>query len=153
MAISRAQMGSQLTGNRTMKKTKKMNRGGVNRDGLANQIEAKRRYADDRESRPARQEAEYRAAQQRRREEGGLSRLAMIPEAVRQSQVRAMNRLLGSQEREAVGRTRAEANELERQLTDSLSRKKGGPVKSMKKGGTVRGDGKCQRGKTKGRFV
>ena len=45
------------------KTTKKMQRGGVNRTGLANQIAAKRRQADDRESRPARQEAEYRAAQ------------------------------------------------------------------------------------------
>lgn len=138
--------------NRGGKTTKKMQSGGVNRSGLANQIAAKRREADRRESRPARQEAEYRAAQERRREEGGLSRLAMIPEAVRQGQVRVLNRLLAGDEAAAIGRTRAEANELERQLTDSLSRKKGGVIKK-KMGGRVRGDGACQRGKTKGRFV
>jgi len=136
-----------------MKKTKKMQRGGVNRTGLANQIAAKRREADFRESRPARQEAEYRAAQERRREEGGLGNmLARGAEAVRQAQVRGMNRLLAGEEGAAIGRTRAEANELERQLTDSLSRKSGGVMKK-KMGGRVRGDGIAQRGKTKGRFV
>ena len=135
-----------------MKKTKKMQRGGVNRTGLANQIAAKRREADFRESRPARQEAEYRAAQERRREEGGLSRLAMIPEAFRRAQMRAFDRFMAGDEAAAVGRTRAEANELERQLTDSLSRKSGGVIKK-KMGGRVRGDGIAQRGKTKGRFV
>ena len=136
-----------------MKKTKKMQRGGANRTGLANQIASKRREADHRESRPARQEAEYRAAQERRREEGGVGNmLARGAEAVRQAQVRGLNRLLAGEERSAIGRTRAEANELERQLTDSLSRKGGGVMKK-KAGGRVRGDGICQRGKTKGRFV
>lgn len=136
-----------------MKKTKKMQRGGVNRTGLANQIATKRREADFRESRPARQEAEYRAAQERRREEGGLGNtLARGAEAIRQAQVRGLNRLLAGEEGAAIGRTRAEANELERQLTDSLSRKSGGVMKK-KMGGRVRGDGIAQRGKTKGRFV
>ena len=170
MVMARNSMSKQLKGNRQMKKkTKKMqDGGGVNRMGLAYQIEAARRRADDRESRPARQEAEYRAAQQRRREEGGLSRLAMVPEAVRQAQMRAMNRLLRSEEQAAIGRTRAEANALERQLTDSLGRKNGGVIKKKKggvikkkkggvikkeMGGRVRGDGCCMRGKTKGRTV
>ena len=128
------------------KTTKKMQAGGVTRTGLANQIATKRREADFRESRPARQEAEYRAAQERRREEGGLGNtLARGAEAVRRAQMRALERLLAGEEGAAIGRTRAEANELERQLTDSLSR--------MKKGGKVRGDGICKKGRTKGRFV
>ena len=102
--------------------------------GLARQTERLRRQADDRESRPARQEAEYQAAQQRRRESGGLSRLATIPEAVRRAQMRGMDRLLASEEAADIGRTRAEANELERQLTDSLSRPRG-----FENGGMVRG--------------
>jgi hypothetical protein len=52
-----------------------------------------RRELESRDSRPARQEAEYQEAQQRRREAGGLSRLAMIPEAVRRAQVRAGDRM------------------------------------------------------------
>ena len=163
MVMARGSMSKQLTGNRQMKKkTKKMqDGGGVSLMGLANQIGAGRRRADDRESRPARQEAEYRAAQQRRREEGGLSRLAMIPEAVRRAQMRAMDRLVRGEEQAAISRTRAEANALERQLTDSLGRKNGGVVKK-KKGGVIkkemggkmnRGDGRCIKGKTKGRMV
>tara|TARA_R110002153_G_scaffold148036_1_gene299299 strand:+ start:12 stop:482 length:471 start_codon:yes stop_codon:yes gene_type:complete len=156
-------MSKQIKGNRQMKKkTKKMrDGGGANLMGLANQIEAGRRQADRRESRPERQEAEYSAAQQRRREEGGLSRLAMIPEAVRRAQMRAMDRLVRGEEQAAISRTRAEANALERQLTDSLGRKNGGVVKK-KKGGVIkkemggkmnRGDGRCIKGKTKGRMV
>jgi hypothetical protein len=100
---------------------------------LAQSADAARGWADRLESRPARQEAEYQAAQQRRREEGGLSRLAMVPEAVRRAQMRVMDRVLAGEDRKVVGRARAEANELERQFTDSLSRE------GYAKGGMVRG--------------
>ena len=76
----------------------------------------------------------------------------MIPEAIGRAGVRLGDRLLAGESRADIGRTRAEANELERQLTDSLSRKSGGVIKK-KMGGRVRGDGICQRGKTRGRFV
>jgi hypothetical protein len=123
MTISRAQMASQLTGNK-MKKIKKMNRGGSTGDSqmeLARRADRKRRYSEDGPK--------------------GMS----FSEA--QTPIRYLaSKILGRSERRDFERNqpriRAEADDLERQVTDSLSR--------MKKGGKVRGDGICQRGKTKG---
>ena len=144
------------------KKTKKMQAGGSAQDrARAAQDRAARgadfygRMLDQREGRPARQEAEYQAAQQRRREAGGLRRLAMIPAAIRRAQMRAGDRLLAaSQEREnAPLRAQVDARSME--VTNTLGRKAGGKVskkatggktKKMAKGGTCRGMGAATRG-------
>ena len=121
-------------------------------DDLARTVQRTRERASERESRPARQEARYREEQQARRERGGLSRLAMFPESVRRMQARATDRLIRPYEAEDIARLRAEADEKERQLTDSLSRgmAKGGSVKKKTKGyakgGMVKSTGKMNTG-------
>ena len=116
------------------------NRAAAKADRLRRELEA-------RDSRPARQEAEYQEAQQRRREAGGLSRLAMIPEAVRRAQVRAGDRILRGAEARETAPKRREMEAADREVTDTLGRKAGGKVKKMRDGGGVcRGMGAATRG-------
>ena len=115
------------------------NRAAAKADRLRRELEA-------RDSRPARQEAEYQEAQQRRREAGGLSRLAMIPEAVRRAQVRAGDRMLRGAEARETAPKRREMEAADREVTDTLGRKAGGKVKKMAMGGKCRGMGAATRG-------
>jgi hypothetical protein len=117
-----------------------------------------RRQLEERDSRSERQEAQYQEEQQARRERGGLSRLAMLPEAVRRAQVRALDRLIAPSEERETAPMRARAAEAEREFTDSLSQMnkggmakkkrmaKGGAVKSYNKGGMVKATGKLNTG-------
>lgn len=158
-----------------MKKTKKMNRGGsaqerLDREIAANRARARARSAQDRaasQSATARRgleaydEDNYRKGIERTMAENvSRHRGPGIANAIQRGIARAGNAVsrLGADltygEREATrARYRAQADAADRAVTDTLGRKKGGSVKSMKKGGKVRGDGICQRGKTKGRFV
>jgi hypothetical protein len=152
-AASRRQQSEQddvlKNGGRGMKaggKVKKMQAGGRAQTGAANRADRLRKDLEAREGRSARQEAEYQAAQQRRREAGGLSRLAMVPEAVRRAQVRLGDRLLASSEARENAPLRAKVAAADREVTDTLGRKAGGKVKKMAKGGKCRGMGAATRG-------
>ena len=127
-------------------KVKKMKAGGEAQDRAAAKADRLRRELESRDSRPARQEAEYQEAQQRRREAGGLSRLAMIPEAVRRAQVRAGDRMLRGAEARETAPKRREMEAADREVTDTLGRKAGGKVKKMAMGGKCRGMGAATRG-------
>ena len=99
-----------------------------------------RRQLDTRDNRSARQEAQYQEEQQARRERGGLSRLAVFPEAVRRAQARAADRLVAPYEARETAPMRARAAEADREFTDSLSRmNKGGVATKSKKVGMKRG--------------
>ena len=152
-AASRRQQSEQddvlKNGGRGMKaggKVKKMQAGGRAQTGAANRADRLRKDLEAREGRSARQEAEYQAAQQRRREAGGLSRLAMVPEAVRRAQVRLGDRLLASSEARENAPLRAKVAAADREFTDTLGRKAGGKVKKMQAGGKCRGMGKATKG-------
>jgi hypothetical protein len=152
-AASRRQQSKQddvlKNGGRGMKaggKVKKMKDGGEAQSRAAARADRLRKDLETREGRPARQEAEYQAAQQRRREAGGLSRLAMIPEAVRRAQMRVGDRLLASSQARENAPLRAEVDAADRAMTDTLGRKAGGKVKKMKAGGKCRGMGAATRG-------
>jgi hypothetical protein len=141
-AASRRQQSKQddvlKNGGRGMKaggKVKKMKDGGEAQSRAAARADRLRKDLETREGRPARQEAEYQAAQQRRREAGGLSRLAMIPEAVRRAQMRVGDRLLASSQARENAPLRAEVDAADRAMTDTLGRKAGGKVKKMRAGG------------------
>ena len=152
-AASRRQQSEQddvlKNGGRGMKaggKVKKMQAGGEAQSRAAAKADRLRRELESRDSRPARQEAEYQEAQQRRREAGGLSRLAMIPEAVRRAQVRAGDRMLRGAEARETAPKRREMEAADREVTDTLGRKAGGKVKKMAMGGKCRGMGAATRG-------
>jgi hypothetical protein len=152
-AASRRQQSEQddvlKNGGRGMKaggKVKKMKDGGEAQSRAAARADRLRKDLETREGRPARQEAEYQAAQQRRREAGGLSRLAMIPEAVRRAQMRVGDRLLASSQARENAPLRAEVDAADRAMTDTLGRKAGGKVKKMAMGGKCRGMGAATRG-------
>jgi hypothetical protein len=105
-----------------MKKSKALTDAAKKADRLRKKLEL-------REGRPARQEAEYQAAQQARRERGGIGMLAMIPEAVRRAQMRVGDRLLASSEARENAPLRAEVDAADREVTDNLGRmKRGGKV-------------------------
>jgi hypothetical protein len=125
---------------------KKMQAGGEAQSRAAARADRLRRELEDRDSRPARQEAEYQEAQQRRREAGGLSRLAMIPEAVRRAQMRMGDRMLRGAEAKETAPMRRALEAADREVTDTLGRKAGGTVKKMVSGGMCRGMGKATRG-------
>lgn len=127
-------------------KVKKMQAGGEAQSRAAAKADRLRRELEARDSRPARQEAEYQEAQQRRREAGGLSKLAMIPEAVRRAQVRAGDRMLRGAEARENAPKRREMEAADREVTDTLGRKAGGKVKKMQAGGKCRGMGAATRG-------
>jgi hypothetical protein len=127
-------------------KVKKMQAGGEPQSRAAARADRLRRELEAREGRSARQEAEYQAAQQARREKGGLSRLAMIPEAIRRAQVRAGDRMLASSQARENAPKRREVEAADREVTDTLGRKAGGKVKKMVMGGKCRGMGKATRG-------
>jgi len=136
-------------GGRGMKaggKVKKMQAGGEAQSRAAARADRLRRELESRDSRPARQEAEYQEAQQRRREAGGLSRLAMIPEAVRRAQMRVGDRMLRGAEAKETAPKRREMEAADREVTDTLGRKAGGKVKKMAMGGKCRGMGAATRG-------
>jgi hypothetical protein len=117
MTISRAQMGSQLTGNR-MKKTKKMKEGGK----LLNMLSpAAALFNTIRSGEPQ-----------------GLMNLSPLAHALsRGKSGDAASPML--EEAAAAG-----ASGMTRTARPDL------PARGMKAGGKVRGDGVCQRGKTKG---
>jgi hypothetical protein len=127
-------------------KVKKMQAGGEAQSRAAARADRLRRELEAREGRSARQEAEYQAAQQARREKGGLSRLAMIPEAIRRAQVRAGDRMLASSQARENAPKRREVEAADREVTDTLGRKAGGKVKKMVKGGKCRGMGAATKG-------
>ena len=106
MAISRAQMGSQLTGNK-MKKTKKMALGGMLLDKMT---------------------------------DGAIKApIGIIPQ------------MLMARERKR-GAAAQMPEEAQSDMATTMQRPEL-PARGMKAGGKVRGDGICQRGKTKGRMV
>jgi hypothetical protein len=127
-------------------KVKKMQAGGEAQSRAAARADRLRKELEAREGRSARQEAEYQAAQQARREKGGLSRLAMVPEAIRRAQVRAGDRMLASSQARENAPKRREVEAADREVTDTLGRKAGGKVKKMAMGGKCRGMGKATRG-------
>ena len=120
MAISRAQMGSQLTGNK-MKKTKKMALGGKVLEKLSPAVA----LANSLKSGKA---------------EGvlGMTGLGAMYNAAQ----RGRGRGTSPEEAAATG-----AGGMSAMARPEL------PTRGMKKGGKVRGDGVCQRGKTKGRMT
>jgi hypothetical protein len=119
-------------------KVKKMRAGGDAQMRTARAADQMRERLEARDSRPARQEAEYQEAQQRRREAGGIGRLAMIPEAVRRAQVRAGDRMLRGAEARETAPMRAELAAADRAVTDTLGRKAGGKVTKKAAGGKVK---------------
>jgi hypothetical protein len=131
-------------------KVKKMEAGGKTQTRAANRADRLRKDLETRESRSERQEAEYQEAQQRRREAGGLGRLAMIPEAIRRAQMRAGDRLLAREQERENAPLRAQVDAADRAMTDTLGMKAGGKVKKMREGGMCRGMGAATRG---GRFM
>jgi hypothetical protein len=116
MAISRAQMGSQLTGNKMKKPTKKMNKGG---EMLAMFSPAAALAQSLQAGKPV-----------------GLANLSPL--------AHAMGRGKGSD-----GAAPAMPEEAGMAAPGAMQRPQL-PTRGMKKGGKVRGDGVCQRGKTKG---
>jgi len=136
-------------------KVKKMQAGGEAQSRAAVRADRLRGELEAREGRSARQEAEYQAAQQARREKGGLSRLAMVPEAIRRAQMRVGDRLLASSQARENAPLRAQVKAADREVTDTLGRKAGGKVtkkaaggavKKMAMGGKCRGMGAATRG-------
>ena len=110
MTISRAQMGSQLTGTRMKKPTKKMALGGVLLDKMTN---------------------------------GAIKApIGIIPQMIMAN--RRKDRAASAAEEEAQAMQAAAMSQMTRPDL---------PTRGMKAGGKVRGDGVCQRGKTKGRMV
>jgi hypothetical protein len=106
MAISRAQMGSQLTGNK-MKKTKKMALGGVLLDKMTN---------------------------------GAIKApIGIIPQMIMANRRKDRAAAAPMPEEATAG-----ASGMAPMARPDL------PARGMKRGGKVRGDGVCQRGKTKG---
>ena len=114
MAISRAQMGSQLTGNK-MKKTKKMNKGG---DLLSMLSPAASLIQSMKAGKPV-----------------GLANLSPIAHVLGRGR--------------GEGAASAMPQEAGMAATGGMERPQL-PTRGMKKGGKVRGDGCCMRGKTKG---
>jgi hypothetical protein len=120
MAISRAQMGSQLTGNK-MKKTKKMKDGGK----LLNMLSPAAALVNTIRS----------------GEPQGLMNLSPLAHALSRGQ-RGDGATSMPEEAQATP-----ASGMTPMARPAL------PARGMKKGGKVRGDGVCQRGKTKGRMT
>ena len=118
MAISRAQMGSQLTGNK-MKKTKKMSKGG---DMLAMISPAAAIAQSMKAGKPV-----------------GLANLSPLAHAMSRKGGASVGAMPEEAAAGAGGMTAMARPEL--------------PSRGMKKGGKVRGDGCCIRGKTKGRMT
>ena len=116
MAISRAQMGSQLKGNK-MKKTKKMKKGG---DLLAMISPAAAIAQSMKAGKPV-----------------GLANLS------------PMAHLMGRKGGSGAAASPEEAQAMPASGMSAMARPEL-PARGMKKGGKVRGDGVCQRGKTKG---
>jgi hypothetical protein len=116
MVISRSQMGSQLTGNRKMKKTKKMNKGG----DLINMLS------------PA--AALFNTVQSGSPQ--GIMNLSPLAHMLGQG-----GRKGGAAPEEEAVAAIASSGPMQR---PELA------TRGMKKGGKVRGDGICQRGRTKG---
>jgi hypothetical protein len=116
MAISRAQMGSQLTGNK-MKKTKKMSKGG---DMLAMISPAAAIAQSMKAGKPV-----------------GLANLSPVAH------------LMGRKNKAGAAASPEEAAATGAGGMSAMARPEL-PTRGMKKGGKVRGDGCCVRGKTKG---
>jgi hypothetical protein len=127
-------------------KVKKMRTGGDAQMDKARVADQMRERLEQRDTRSARQEARYQEEQQARRERGGLSKLAMIPEAVRRAQVRAADRLMAPYEARETAPMRRALEAADREVTDTLGRKAGGAVKKMAMGGKCRGMGAATRG-------
>lgn len=120
MAISRAQMGSQLKGNRMKKPTKKMSKGG----NLLSMISPAAAIVQSMKAgKPV-----------------GLANLSPLAHALSRGK-RGDSASPMPEEAAAVA---AGMNPMARPEL---------PTRGMKAGGKVRGDGICQRGKTKGRMV
>jgi hypothetical protein len=138
MTVAEETRGSQAPGvsMRPVKRpARKFAQGGDTQMDKARVADYLRDEVDRRENRSARQEAQYQEEQQARRERGGLSRLAMVPEAVRRAQMRVGDRILRDSQEKETAPIRARRDAADREFTDSLGRfADGGMVRGCKPG-------------------